>query len=73
VSDIVGARVGTDGALGDPTSSNPADINGDGQVNGLDLSELLASWGASGGSADLDGDGNVGGTDLAGLLAAWTG
>jgi hypothetical protein len=73
VSDIVGARVGTDGALGDPTSSNPADINGDGQVNGLDLSEMLAAWGPFGGSADLDGDGNVGGTDLAGLLAAWTG
>jgi hypothetical protein len=59
--------------LGDPTSSNPADLNGDGAVNGVDLTALLAAWGSSGGSADLNGDGTVNGIDLTALLAAWTG
>lgn len=72
-ADLVGARVGTDGVLGDPASSNPADLNGDGAVNGVDLTALLAAWGSSGGSADLNGDGTVNGIDLTVLLAAWTG
>ena len=46
------------------------DANGDGIVNGLDLSTLLSQWGA-GGSADFDGDGVVGGLDLATLLSNW--
>lgn len=71
-ADIVGARVGTNGVLGDPSSATPADINGDGNVNGTDLAALLAAWGSSGGSADINGDGNVNGLDLAALLAAWT-
>ncbi|MFG0257744.1 MAG: choice-of-anchor tandem repeat NxxGxxAF-containing protein [Phycisphaerales bacterium JB043] len=50
----------------------PADLTGDGQVDGADLSVLLASWGAcSGCPADLDGDGQVDGADLSILLAAW--
>lgn len=72
-SDLVGARVGINGVLGDPPPANPADIDGDGQVNGVDLSALLAAWGASGGSADVNGDGQVNGVDLSQLLAAWTG
>ena len=52
-------------------SSNAADLNGDGFVNGSDLATLLAQWGTNG-SADLDHDGNVGGSDLAMLLVAWT-
>jgi hypothetical protein len=73
VSDIVGSRVGTDGALGDPAAGSGADLNGDGAVNGLDLSALLAAWGSAGGPADINGDGQVNGLDLAALLAGWTG
>lgn len=72
VSDIVGARVGLNGALGDPVVT-PGDINGDGYINGVDLSQLLAEWGSTGGSSDLNGDGHVNALDLAVLLAAWTG
>jgi DNA-binding beta-propeller fold protein YncE/mono/diheme cytochrome c family protein len=62
----------SDGA--DPTSvpgdAIPADLNGDGGVDGADLATLLASWGGSG-PADLDGSGAVDGADLAQLLASW--
>lgn len=71
-ADIVGARVGTDGALGDPASGPAGDLNGDGAVNGLDLAALLAAWGGPAGPADLNGDGAVNGVDLTILLAAWT-
>ena len=50
--------------------SKPADLNGDGLVNGADLTMLLSNWGGSG-IGDINGDGIVGGTDLASLLAAW--
>lgn len=49
----------------------PADFNGDGVVNAVDLLHLLASWGADG--ADLDGDGTTSAVDLLHLLAAWSG
>jgi choice-of-anchor B domain-containing protein len=49
------------------------DLNGDGVVNGTDLSSLLGAWGQAGGVADLDGDGVVGAADLAILVNAWTG
>ncbi|MFZ9692819.1 MAG: DNRLRE domain-containing protein [Phycisphaerales bacterium] len=54
----------------EPPASNPADLNGDGIVNGADLAILLAAWGGDG-PADLNGDGIVNGADLAVLLAAW--
>lgn len=50
---------------------NPADLNGDGVVDGADLGLLLAAWETSG-PGDLDGDGIVDGADLGLLLAAWT-
>ncbi len=50
---------------------NPADLNGDGLVNGADLTTLLSQWGSAG-SADFDGDGIVAGADLALLLAGWS-
>ncbi|MFM8641399.1 MAG: hypothetical protein ACKOEP_00990, partial [Phycisphaerales bacterium] len=53
------------------TASNPADLNGDGQVNGDDLGELLSQWGTKG-TADLNGDNWVDGIDLGILLGAWT-
>lgn len=49
---------------------NTADLDGDGQVCGSDLTILLGNWGGCC-SADLDGDGTVGGSDLTLLLAAW--
>jgi hypothetical protein len=65
---------------------DPADLNGDGVVNGLDLGFLLATWSIPPGTpgcgglalpepcpADLNGDGVVDGLDLGILLAAWTG
>lgn len=51
------------------------DITSDGQTDGVDLSVVLAQWGACGSgpscSADLNGDGAVGGADLTALLAGW--
>jgi hypothetical protein len=56
-------------------SARPADINGDGTVDGIDLTALLAAWGAcpTSGScaADIDGNGIVDGLDLTALLADW--
>ena len=49
----------------------PGDLNTDGQVNGVDLSILLAAWGTDDPVADISGDGIVGGPDLSILLAAW--
>ncbi|MCA9283794.1 MAG: VCBS repeat-containing protein, partial [Phycisphaerales bacterium] len=57
------------------TVSSPADLNGDGVVNGADLGLLLAEWGvcrnAGACPADLDGNGAVDGGDLGLLLANW--
>ena len=50
----------------------PADLDGDGRVDGVDLAMLLAAWGSAGHPADIDGDGIVGGADLTVLLARWT-
>jgi len=51
-------------------SSTPADLNGDGVVDGADLGILLSNWG-DGGAADLNGDGVVDGADLGILLSNW--
>ncbi|MBB48779.1 MAG: hypothetical protein CMJ33_09650, partial [Phycisphaerae bacterium] len=47
----------------------PADLNGDGTVDGADLTLLLGAWGGPDG--DLNGDGVTDGADLAILLANW--
>jgi hypothetical protein len=54
--------------------SDPADFNGDGAVDGMDLAYFLASWGPCAGAcpADFNGDNKVDGMDLALLLASWT-
>ena len=52
---------------------NPADVSGDGRVNGLDISEILNVFGAAGGPKDLNGDGVVDGADIAFVLNSWTG
>jgi len=58
-------------ALQGPSApSIPADLNGDGLVNGVDLASLLSNWGGAG-TGDINNDGTVGGPDLAAMLAAW--
>jgi len=47
-----------------------ADLNGDFQVTGTDLTTLLSAWGASG-PADINGDGVVSGADLTVMLSTW--
>ncbi len=48
----------------------PADINGDGTVDVLDLLEVLGNWGGSG-DADITGDGVVDVLDLLEVLGSW--
>jgi hypothetical protein len=49
----------------------PADTNGDGVVDVLDLLDVLAVWGATGGPQDINGDGIVNVLDLLEVLGAW--
>lgn len=49
---------------------NPADLNGDGVVNGADLGILLGAWN-QGGQTDLNGNGTTDGADLGILLGSW--
>ena len=51
-------------------TANPADLNGDGVVNGADLGQLLGNWGQPG-ATDLNGDGTTNGADLGFLLGHW--
>ena len=52
-----------------------ADVNGDGDVNMVDLLDVLAGWGPCPSAdpclADVDGDGEVGTLDLIAVLAGW--
>jgi hypothetical protein len=48
------------------------DLDGDGIVGPLDLSQLVQAWGPTDGLADLNRDAVVDGSDLALLLGAWT-
>jgi hypothetical protein len=50
-----------------------ADFNGDGVINGFDLTRLLAAWGTTGECLpeDLNGDGRVDAFDFGMLLASW--
>ncbi|MFG0275500.1 MAG: hypothetical protein ACF8QF_10625 [Phycisphaerales bacterium] len=52
------------------TIGSPADLNGDGVVDGADLGLLLGAWGAPG-PTDLNGDGATDGADLGLLLGDW--
>lgn len=53
------------------TPECPADLDGDGTVDGADLTILLGDWGVSGSSNDLTGDGVVDGADLTIVLSEW--
>ena len=50
---------------------NPADITGDGIVDGADLARVLGAWGTDASGGDVNGDGIVDGADLALVLANW--
>ena len=53
-------------------SACDADFDGNGEVNGADLTVMLVSWGACKGcSADIVRDGLVDGSDLASFLILW--
>jgi alpha-tubulin suppressor-like RCC1 family protein len=54
----------------DTAPACPADLTGDGSVDGQDLGLLLSSWNGDG-AADLNGDGSVDGVDLGLMLSAW--
>ncbi|RMH24979.1 MAG: hypothetical protein D6693_09430 [Planctomycetota bacterium] len=52
---------------------HPPDLNGDGRVNGADITFVLNVFGAIANLADLNGDGVVNGPDISLILNAWTG
>lgn len=49
----------------------PADLSGDGVVDGADLGTLLGAWNTANAAADLNHDGIVDGADLGDLLGSW--
>ncbi len=53
-------------------SNNPADIDGNGLVNGADLAAVLTAFGTAFSAADIDHSGLVDGLDLAAILAGWS-
>ena len=55
----------------DSINDCPADFDGDGVVNGRDLTIFLNAWGSSNDIADFNDDGQVDGHDLEVILAAW--
>lgn len=60
--------------LGVTLGASPADLDGDGSVDGSDLAIVLGSWGPCADCvADVNRDGTVDGTDLAFVLGGWTG
>ncbi|MBL9121226.1 MAG: VCBS repeat-containing protein [Phycisphaerae bacterium] len=51
--------------------ANPADLNGDGVVNAVDLAILIGAWGGAG-LGDINGDGTTDAVDLALLIGSWS-
>jgi hypothetical protein len=54
-----------------PPPPCPADLDGNGTVNGSDLAVLLGAWGGASAVADLNADGVVNASDLAVMLGSW--
>jgi len=59
------------GSQTQPPTGKTGDLNGDNQVNILDLSILLSSWNTTNSAADLNKDGLVNILDLSLLLSKW--
>lgn len=57
-----------DEVSGDPPSDCPADLNGDGVIDGLDLNIVLGNFGKQSDEGDVDGDGDVDSDDLVKVL-----
>ena len=72
-NDTIGGDVSCPAVIIEYPAGNecPADLTGDGVVDGADLTSLLGAWGIAGVPADLDGSGLVDGGDLTILLGAW--
>ncbi|RMH27090.1 MAG: hypothetical protein D6693_05990 [Planctomycetota bacterium] len=56
-----------------PPPTDPADLNGDGAVNGGDITAILNGFGSTDPSLDLNQDGVVDGGDITMVLNSWTG
>lgn len=52
-------------------SAKTEDLNGDGTVDGSDLSMILSAWGNGDAFKDTNGDGVVDGQDMAKVMSAW--
>ena len=52
-------------------SAKTEDVNGDGTVDGSDLSMILSAWGNGDAFKDTNGDGMVDAQDLAKVMSAW--
>ena len=55
------------------TVRNSPDLNGDGQINGADISAVLNVFGSSDPTIDLNNDGVIDGGDISVILNSWTG
>jgi hypothetical protein len=53
------------------STTKKGDLNGDGQINALDLSILLSNWNTTNAVADINKDGIVNVLDLSTLLSQW--
>lgn len=60
---------GTAGGCSGGGNDCPADLDGNGVINGFDLSAVLAGWGTPAG--DTNGDGTTNGIDITTILSAW--
>lgn len=63
-----GTKTITEGSGG---GSKLGDLNGDNQVNSLDLTIVISKWGTNDASADLNKNGKVDSGDLALIIANW--
>ncbi len=55
-----------------PGAGCPADFNGDGDVNTLDVLAFLNAWASGDPRADFNGDGDINTLDVLAFLNAWT-
>jgi parallel beta-helix repeat protein len=61
-----------------PSPSIPGDVDGNGIVDGLDLTAVMTAWQTTSGdplwdpAADLDGNGLIDGLDLTAVISNWT-
>lgn len=72
---VCSARKGANGPIGavllTPIGSCPADFDGDGQVNTIDVLAFLNAWSAGDPRGDFNGDGATNTIDVLAFLNAW--